>query len=265
MSFQTREGGWLDRQTEYPNRRTLTPVVGRINSYTIALDEGEPTVEGTEFNSANMTDLETRISNAFLNCLQIGSSESIETKPISGADNILTYLFGASAVSVALGGTGATTPEQALTNLGLLQTTFTDLASTVIPINIGNGSTDPETPTFLDSTPQIVAYRLGKTVHISCYVKFTTTDNVGTGSMALVGFPDLPFNSVEQLGGGITVHEFSMQSNGGSAVYLDVKTNLITRGSLRGVAFKNKSNNSSIVLSTETTYTIKFSGNYLTT
>lgn len=57
---------WYDRNPEYPNRRTLTPVSGQDNVYDVSRDsEGVASPEGDEFNATNMNSLEERISDAF--------------------------------------------------------------------------------------------------------------------------------------------------------------------------------------------------------
>lgn len=64
VTFVTKK--WYDRNPEYPNRRTLTPVSGQENVYDVSRDsEGIASPEGDEFNATNMNGLEERIADAF--------------------------------------------------------------------------------------------------------------------------------------------------------------------------------------------------------
>lgn len=56
---------WKNRQSEYPNRRTLTPVDGQENTYDVARAEGLVMEEGDAFDQTRMNDLENRIASAF--------------------------------------------------------------------------------------------------------------------------------------------------------------------------------------------------------
>ena len=56
---------WKNRQSEYPNRRTLTPVSGQENTYDVARAEGLVMEEGDAFDQQAMNDLEERISSGF--------------------------------------------------------------------------------------------------------------------------------------------------------------------------------------------------------
>lgn len=51
---------WVNRQTENPTRRKLTPT-GAQDVYDVSREEGLVTVEGDAFNAATMNDLEERI------------------------------------------------------------------------------------------------------------------------------------------------------------------------------------------------------------
>ena len=56
---------WVDRESEFPNRRTLTPVSGQTDTVDVARAEGTVSVQGDAFDAANMNDLESRISAGF--------------------------------------------------------------------------------------------------------------------------------------------------------------------------------------------------------
>lgn len=58
---------WYDRDSEYPNRRTLVNVNDEtdVKTYDISRAEGTVTTQGTPLTAANMNDLESRIASAF--------------------------------------------------------------------------------------------------------------------------------------------------------------------------------------------------------
>ena len=56
---------WKNRQSEYPNRRTLTPVDGQENTYDVARTEGLVMEEGDAFDQKTMQDLEDRVAAGF--------------------------------------------------------------------------------------------------------------------------------------------------------------------------------------------------------
>lgn len=57
---------WVDRDVEYPNRRTLTNVsTGTNTDVDVAFNEGDVYVAGDKINATNINDLEDRIDNAF--------------------------------------------------------------------------------------------------------------------------------------------------------------------------------------------------------
>lgn len=61
MSFETFE--WKDRQSDHPNRRTITNVADPTDTKTVevARAEGAVTQEGTAMNASRMNNLENRI------------------------------------------------------------------------------------------------------------------------------------------------------------------------------------------------------------
>lgn len=67
--FKTHDGqedGWRDRNSDYPNRRTLTDTTsGNTQTVTVTREEGTVHSPGDAFNANNMNDLEVRIDNAF--------------------------------------------------------------------------------------------------------------------------------------------------------------------------------------------------------
>jgi hypothetical protein len=69
-NFSTKN--WLDRVTQFPTRRKLA-ATETTDIYDVSREEGTVMQEGDAFNSANMNDLESRISEAFNNFFPIGS------------------------------------------------------------------------------------------------------------------------------------------------------------------------------------------------
>jgi hypothetical protein len=55
---------WVDRVTQYPNRRLLT-ATGTANTYDVTRAEGTVMATGDALNATNLNGLETRISGAF--------------------------------------------------------------------------------------------------------------------------------------------------------------------------------------------------------
>lgn len=83
MSFVQKT--WVDRISEYPNRRTINDGV-ITKQVTVARDEGTVTEAGDAFNASNMNDLEQRISDAIAqtaSALTPGDNISIASDVIS--------------------------------------------------------------------------------------------------------------------------------------------------------------------------------------
>lgn len=101
MSFSIKT--WLDRQSEHPNRRTLTNVndSSDVKTYDITRAEGTVTQQGSPNGAAAMNDLEARIK--AMNDSLVGSAITI-TLPASGWDST-THL-----ITVAV--TGVTSASQ---------------------------------------------------------------------------------------------------------------------------------------------------------
>jgi hypothetical protein len=76
---------WVDRISEYPNRRTINDGV-ITKQVTVARDEGTVTEAGDAFNASNMNDLEQRISDAIAQTASVltpGDNISIASDVIS--------------------------------------------------------------------------------------------------------------------------------------------------------------------------------------
>ena len=52
---------WKNRQSEFPNRRTMTPVDGQENTYDVTRNEGLVMEDGDAFDQTSMNDLENRV------------------------------------------------------------------------------------------------------------------------------------------------------------------------------------------------------------
>lgn len=63
MAFQRKT--WVNRESEFPTRRTLTQIPTMANTYTVTRAEGTVSVEGDAFDAENMNGLEGRIADAF--------------------------------------------------------------------------------------------------------------------------------------------------------------------------------------------------------
>ncbi len=64
MAFEKKT--WVDRQSEYPNRRTLT-ATGNDGEYDVSRSEGIVIAEGDKLDAENLNDLEKRIADGFDN------------------------------------------------------------------------------------------------------------------------------------------------------------------------------------------------------
>ena len=75
---------WRDRESEYPNRRQLVHADGTDELVSVLRAEGDVSVEGEEWNAANMNDLEGRIENALTEYLDISLPYSGWTQYTTG-------------------------------------------------------------------------------------------------------------------------------------------------------------------------------------
>lgn len=71
---------WVDRNSEYPDRRTITDTSsGLSQTVTITRNEGAVTEQGTAFSADNMNNLEDRIDEMFpINVENIKTEEIID-------------------------------------------------------------------------------------------------------------------------------------------------------------------------------------------
>lgn len=101
---------WVNRISEYPNRRKLTHEDGSTELVTVARAEGQISVEGNAFSADEMNDLENRIKGGFDEV-----SQSLDDTKKSVSD-------GKSSIASAITNNGVTTASDA---------TFATLASKV--------------------------------------------------------------------------------------------------------------------------------------
>ena len=90
MSFVQKT--WVDRISEYPNRRTINDGV-ITKQVTVARDEGAITEAGDSFSASNMNDLEQRISDAIsqtASALTPGDNISINASNVISVTGFMT-------------------------------------------------------------------------------------------------------------------------------------------------------------------------------
>lgn len=111
---------WYDRDSEYPNRRTLTNVndATDVKTYDISRAEGNVTTDGTPLTSANMNDLETRISSAFTEVAE----NMAEANPVEEPTDVLTKIKIGGVVYAIEAGGGLNT-----TTVNITSTTYTEV------------------------------------------------------------------------------------------------------------------------------------------
>lgn len=96
MSFVTNT--WIDRESEHPNRRTITNVNDSSDTKTVDITraEGTVSVQGTPLNASALNDLESRI--LAMNTSLVGSAIEI-TLPANSWDST-THLITVSVIGV---------------------------------------------------------------------------------------------------------------------------------------------------------------------
>lgn len=101
---------WIDRVSQFPNRRTLTNVEDPtdVKTYDLSRAEGEITTQGTASTAATFNDLEGRIASAFTSVEQAMP----EANPAQEATASLTKLKVAGTVYEVEGGGGGTTIDK---------------------------------------------------------------------------------------------------------------------------------------------------------
>lgn len=96
MSFVTNT--WIDRVSEFPNRRTITNVndSSDVKTVDVSRAEGTVTTQGTPLNASALNDLESRIS--AMNTSLVGSA--IEITLPANSWNSETHLITVSVIGV---------------------------------------------------------------------------------------------------------------------------------------------------------------------
>lgn len=95
---------WKNRDSEHPNRRTLTDVIsGTSQTVDVARSEGTVTEAGDAFDASTMNDLEGRIGSAFL----LADGKKLDKPSNSPANNqVVKYVNGSIVWANEAGGGG---------------------------------------------------------------------------------------------------------------------------------------------------------------
>lgn len=90
---------WVNRISEYPNRRKLTHEDGSTELVTVARAEGQISAEGNAFSAEEMNDLENRIKGGFDEVTQsltnintyVGKDGNLHFVNSTGADTVIPF------------------------------------------------------------------------------------------------------------------------------------------------------------------------------
>lgn len=88
MAFSLKK--WVNRISEYPNRRKLTHEDGSTELVTVARAEGQISAEGNAFSAEEMNDLENRIKGGFDEVNEGIQAVSKKQNFCKGSDRLLT-------------------------------------------------------------------------------------------------------------------------------------------------------------------------------
>lgn len=145
-----------DRDSDYPSRRKLIKISEQENIYDVSRAEGTVRNEGTPFNAKTLNDFQDNISSMF-------------------------------PVTVTNGGTGATTAQQARTNLGI-PITYGTLNSSNFGIYSG-ADTSSSIP-LSSGTVDVRYYKIANLVHCSIRLSSLIARTVPIeGALAIGGLP----------------------------------------------------------------------------
>ena len=84
---------WVNRISEYPNRRKLTHEDGSTELVTVARAEGQISAEGNAFSAEEMNDLENRIKGGFDSVNQSCSENDLVLSGIKKASFYFLQIF----------------------------------------------------------------------------------------------------------------------------------------------------------------------------
>ena len=99
---------WVNRISEYPNRRKLTHEDGSTELVTVARAEGQISAEGNAFSAEEMNDLENRIKGGFdevnrsltnIN-VNVGEDGKLHFVNSTGADTVIPFSSGYKEVAI---------------------------------------------------------------------------------------------------------------------------------------------------------------------
>lgn len=252
---------WVDREVQYPNRRTLTPVLGgQPQVVDIARAEGIVEVEGDLWEKNNMDDMEQRIYDAiqYLTA-EINSTNSavgaLTTRVTNNENKIsaLTTRVGAAETNITNLGSRLTTAEgnirtntTNITNLtsrvGSLETSMTSLTNRVstaegrITTNASNISANANNISSLSTSLNNLTVRVGATEGVAnqaltrannCILK-AGDSNIGT----------LTFSSGLRIGG-------NAPGGAGTGARIDAPDGILNIGNIGQMGGQNASNTNS--------------------
>lgn len=127
---------WVDRQTEFPARRKLSPT-GVTDVYDVSRDEGLVLDEGDAFSASNMNSLETRIATALSEKVDAEEGRGLSTNDYTNAekakvDAALPKAGGTMTGTLVAGGLQAETAAQ-MRNIVVLGVGTEDFSS--VPVS----------------------------------------------------------------------------------------------------------------------------------
>lgn len=101
---------WVNRISEYPNRRKLTHEDGSTELVTVARAEGQISAEGNAFSAEEMNDLENRIKGGFDEVNQsltnintyVGKDGKLHFVDSTGADTVIPFNSGYKEVAIVI-------------------------------------------------------------------------------------------------------------------------------------------------------------------
>ena len=194
---------WIDRVSQFPNRRTLTNVEDPtdVKTYDLSRAEGEITTQGTAITGANLTDLENRIASAFTAVEQaMPEANPAETATVS----LIKIKINGTVYEIEGGGTtiekitkaqwDAMTAEERAAFIGVVEDTNADcvpLTADNIPYDSENSIAEKITGIEEDVDAKSVKSIFLTTTYACSYSDNNTIGYRGTGPniTSLTGYP----------------------------------------------------------------------------
>lgn len=175
MANRFEKATWPDRQVQYPSRRRLT-ATAESDVWDIERVEGEIIEAGKAFGDTNMSNLETRIYNAFdtLESSDVKLTDVSNVFTATTVDGALTELFQSA-------GSGKTAIATAIGSEANISDTFPQLATKIsngklaIANALGNSALQTSTFAYLASLVALEKKIFVQTVNISASPQSTST------------------------------------------------------------------------------------------